>query len=122
MKRLMVSSLLLTLLATLLFSADITGKWKGQLTGADRDRDLTFDLVVKGEAVTGTVSGVLDHALEIKDGKVQGDTVSFWVPAEYQGQSLKLKYSGQISGSEIRFTLSLEEGTWSTTLVAKKTS
>jgi len=65
---------------------------------------------------------MLDHPLEIKDGKIQGDTVTFWIQSEYQGQPVKLVYKGQVSGGEIRFTMGTEEGSWSTEIVAKKSS
>ena len=120
MKPILRLTFALALLATLLLAADISGKWKGTLTGADQERPLTFDLTVKADTVTGTVSGLADHALEVKDGKVTGDVVTFWVQSEYQGQPVKLMYKGQISGSEIHFNISNEEGSWSTDLVAKK--
>ena len=122
MKRGLLVCFLLVLLGTLLFAADVTGQWKGQLVGADRERELTFDLAAKGDALTGTVSGLADHPLEIKAGKIEGEVVSFWVQSEYQGQPVKLMYKGQVSGSEIRFKMSNEEGSWSTDLVAKKGS
>jgi opacity protein-like surface antigen len=122
MKRALLLSALLALFATLVFCADITGKWKGTFAGGDQERELTFDFAVKGDALTGTVSGMLDHALEIKDGKIQGDSVTFWIQSEYQGQPVKLMYKGQVSGSEIRFSMGNEEGSWSTDLVAKKSS
>ena len=122
MKRAWFLFTLLALLTTLLFSADITGKWKGMFVGADSDRELTFDFTVKGEALTGTVSGMLDHAVEIKDGKIQGSAVTFSILSEYQGQAVKLLYKGQVSAGEIHFTIGNEEGGWSTELVAKKSS
>ena len=63
-----------------------------------------------------------DHPLEIQAGKLEGEAVTFWVQSEYQGQAVKLMFKGQVSGSEIRFHLSNEEGSWSTELVAKKSS
>jgi hypothetical protein len=122
MKRALVTTALVALAATLLLSADIDGKWKGMLTGADQNRELTFDFTVKGETLAGTVTGMLDHPLEIKDGKIQGNAVTFWIQSEYQGQPVKLVYKGQVSGSEIRFNMGNEEGSWSTDLVAKKGS
>jgi hypothetical protein len=122
MKRVLPISSLLAAVAALLFSADITGTWKGQLVAADRDRELTFDFAVKGEALSGTVSGMADHPLEIQAGKLEGEAVTFWVQSEYQGQAVKLMFKGQVSGSEIRFHISNEEGSWSTELVAKKSS
>ena len=86
------------------------------------DRELTFDLKADGEKLTGTVSGLIDKAIEIKYGKVQGDTVSFWVMSEYQGQPVKLVYKGNVSSSEIRFNMGTEDGSWGTELAAKRAS
>jgi hypothetical protein len=108
------------LLAATVAAADISGKSKGQMEGADRE--LAFEFKVAGETLTGTVSGLLDRALEIKEGKVQGDTVSFWVMSEWQGEPVKLVYKGKLAGEEIRFTMGTEDGGWSTDLTVKRTS
>jgi hypothetical protein len=122
MKRVLRLTALLTSLTALLFSADLTGKWKGMFGGADQDRELTFDLAAKGETLSGTVSGLLDHPLEIKEGKVQGDAVTFWIQSEFQGQPVKLICKGQVKGSEIRFNVGNEEGSWSTEMAVKRAS
>jgi len=110
------------LLAATLQAADISGKWKGQFQGGDTTRELAFDFKAEGEKLTGTVTGLRDKALEVKDGKVQGDTVSFWVMSEWQGEPVKLVFKGQVSGNEIRFTMGTEDGGWSTEVTAKRSS
>ena len=106
------------LLAGILPAADVTGKWKGQMqTG---NRELTFDLKADGGKLTGTVTGLIAKPVEIKDGKVQGDVVEFWVMSEYQGQPVKLVYKGQASGSEILFNMGTEDGSWGTEVAAKR--
>jgi hypothetical protein len=110
------------LLAAMLAAADISGKWKGQFQGGDSTRELAFDFKVAGENLTGAVTGLRDKALEIKDGKVQGDSVTFWVMSEWQGEPVKLVFKGQVSGSEIRFTMGTEDGGWSTDVTAKRVS
>jgi hypothetical protein len=108
------------MLASLLFSADATGKWKGTLDAGGAIHELTFDLKATGDTLTGAVSGLKEQASEIKDGNVQGDTVSFWAMGEYQGQPLKLVFKGQVSESEIRFTMGLDDGSWSSEIIVKK--
>jgi hypothetical protein len=120
MKRMPILAGLLLLLASLLYGADATGKWKGPLEAPDGNHDLTFDLKASGGALTGTFSGAAAQASEIKDGKVEGDTVSFWAMAEYQGQAIKLVFKGQVLESEIHFTMGLDDGSWSTDLIVKK--
>jgi opacity protein-like surface antigen len=122
MKSLLALSLCLLFAAGALVAADIGGKWKGQFQGGDSTREIAFDFKVNGEALTGVVSGLRDKTLEIKDGKVQGDAVSFWVQSEWQGEPIKLVYKGKISGNEIQFTMGTEDGGWSTEITAKRVS
>ena len=112
---------LLAILSTLLAAADATGTWKAQITAPDGNHDLTFALKAQGSSLTGTVTENQKPA-DIQEGKAQGDTVSFSVMIDYQGQPLKIVYKGQVAGDEIRFTIGTEDGGWSTDFVAKRSS
>jgi hypothetical protein len=120
MKRIPTLAGFLLVLATLLYSADATGNWKGSIDVGGESHELTFDLKASGDTLTGTLSGVAVQASEIKDGKVEGATVSFWAMAEYQGQPIKLVFKGQVLESEIHFNMGLEDGIWGTDVVVKK--
>jgi hypothetical protein len=122
MKRTFALLGLMGLLATLLLCADATGKWKGTFDAAGTMREIVFDMKTSDGALTGTVGGLLDRTSEIKEGKVQGDTVSFWFMTEYEGNPIKLICKGQLAGDEIHFTMGLDDGQWSTEFVAKKSS
>jgi hypothetical protein len=122
MKSVLALSLCLLFAAGALVAADIGGKWKGQFQGGDSAREIAFEFKVNGEALTGAVSGLRDKTLEIKDGKVQGDAVSFWVMSEWQGEPVKLVCKGKISGDQIQFTMGTEDGGWSTEITAKRVS
>ena len=101
-------------------AADVTGKWKGSFQGADQTRELTFNLKAEGDKLTGAVSGLLDKALDIHEGKVQGSTITFWVMSEWEGNPVKLVYKGEVAGDEINFTMGTDDGSWSTELTAKR--
>ncbi len=74
-------------------------------------------------AVTGTIDGLPTEASEIKEGKVDGDSITFWSMTEYQGSQIKLVYHGKIAGDQISFTMgNSEDGGWSTDVVAKRSS
>jgi hypothetical protein len=118
MKRATFFLIALSLLSGILTAADVTGKWKGEMqTGG---RQLTFDLKADGAKLNGTVTGLIDKPVEVKDGKIQGDTVEFWVMSEYQGQPVKLVYKGKASATEIQFNMGTEDGSWGTEVTAKK--
>jgi hypothetical protein len=120
MKRMCTLGGLLFVLTTLLGAADATGKWKGTVEAGGETHDLTFDLKASGDTLTGAFSDAMGKPSDIKDGKIDGDTVSFWTIAEYQGQPIKLVFKGQVLESEIHFTMGLDDGSWSTDLVVKK--
>jgi hypothetical protein len=111
--------LLLFLIAGLASAADLTGTWKGSFNFQEQAVPLTLDL--KGAtAVTGTIAGMPSGTVEIKDGKLEGDTLTFWIMVEYQGMPVKLVYKGKVAGSEIKFAFGTEDGSWGTEFTAKK--
>jgi hypothetical protein len=123
MKRTLTGIGILFLLAAASFAADATGKWKATFEVPNGPiLNLTFDLKAVDADLTGTISGMLDHALEIKDGKIKGDDVSFWITSEYQGNPIKLMYTGKVTEGQIQFTMGTEDGGWSTQILAKKDS
>jgi hypothetical protein len=84
--------------------AAVTGKWTAQVPGRDgQTRDVTFNLKTAGDKLTGTMSG-RQGDVEISDGKVKGDEVSFDVTMAMQGTATKMTYKGKVAGDEIKFT------------------
>jgi hypothetical protein len=112
----------MSLTAVLLVAADAAGTWKGSFEVGGDTVALTFNLKTDGAAVTGTIDGLPTAASEIKDGKVDGDTITFWSMTEYQGMPVKLVYSGKVAGDQISFTLKTEDGSFTTDIVAKRSS
>ncbi len=120
LKRTWIVASLLLLAAGLLSAADVTGTWKGSFDYNGTAVPLTFDMKADGAALTGTVSGLPTPKVDIKDGKVDGDALSFWVGIEFQGNPIKLVVKGKVSGDEIKFNIGTEGGEWGTELTAKK--
>jgi len=117
-QRIAIAGILL-LLATVMSAADVSGKWQGSFDTPNGTVTLTFDLKSAGDALSGTVTG-LPSPSEVKDGKTQGDVITFNFMTEYQGNPIKLLMRGQVSGSEIKFNIGTEDGAWGTEFVAKK--
>ena len=122
MKRTLALTGLVVLLAALLSAADVTGIWKGAFDYNGNSVPVTFNLKSSGDAVTGTIDGLPTPNAEIKEGKLQGQDMSFWITIEYQGQNIKLVYKGKLSGDEIKFTFGTEDGSWGTEVTAKRSS
>jgi hypothetical protein len=100
--------------------ADITGTWKGSFASQGTNFSVTLHLTNAAGVVTGTVEGLPTTPAEIHEGKLDGDTVSFWLNTDYQGQNYKVICKGKVSAATIAFTLGLEDGSWSTDMTATK--
>ena len=110
------------LLAMTASAADVSGKWVGQMPTRDGNtREATFDLKANGDKLTGTMSGP-QGGIEIKDGKVSGNDISFKVPLEFNGNSFVLIFKGTVSGDQIKFTRGREGADQTQEFTAKRAS
>jgi enterochelin esterase-like enzyme len=67
----------------------------------------TFTLKQDGTGITGKASAERDgekREAELKEGKVDGDTITFVEPLKIQDNELRITYTGKISDKEIKFT------------------
>ena len=92
------------LLARAFAAVDITGKWTSDFDTQIGVQKYTYTFQVKGSEVTGTAASELGTTV-IKNGKVDGDTVSFVEPLDFMGMLLEISYTGKIvSEDQIDFT------------------
>lgn len=94
---------------TLAWAADVNGKWVAQVPGrGGQTREQTFTLKAEGGKLTGTVTGMQGET-PIADGTVKGDDISFTQTFNPpQGDPIKVRYVGKVSGDEIKFTRTRE--------------
>ena len=92
-------------------AADATGKWAGQMRGPDGsgDFEMSFTFKQDGAKLTGSVQGPQGDPIEITDGKVDGDRISFVVKVDYNG-GMTITHNGTISGDEIKLNSKVEGG------------
>jgi hypothetical protein len=110
------------LLAMTASAADVSGKWVGQMpTRNGETRETTFDLKSDGDKLSGTMSGPQGE-IDIKDGKISGNDISFKVPLEFNGNSFVLIFKGTISGDQIKFTRGREGADQTQEFTAKRAS
>jgi len=100
-------ALLFCALAAMVFAADVTGKWTYEQQGRNGAQTVTMNLKADGSTLTGTVSG-RGGDIQISDGKIDGNTVTFTVVREMQGNKITSKYTGTVSGDEIKFKVETE--------------
>lgn len=106
-------------------AADPSGTWKGSFEYQGSSIPVTIHLKADGSKVTGTlqtgaVEGLSSAPSEIHDGTLAGDTVSFSVNADYQGQTYRLVYKGKVAADQISFDFGTDDGSWSSPLTVKK--
>ena len=107
-----VGAILLLVVASA-WAADVSGKWIAHVPAAQGqgDSDITLVFKVVDDKLTGTLNNTLMPGdVEIKDGKVTGDEVSFSLMRNIGGADMTVVWKGKISGDEIKFTRSTQGG------------
>jgi hypothetical protein len=107
----------LSFLTSLLYAADITGKWTSE---SDQGPQWTFNFKSEGNKLTGTMIGSDGKERPINEGKLEGDALSFSVDSEWQGEPVKLVMKGKVAGDEIQLRVDTEDGAWGTDIVLKR--
>ncbi len=101
-------------------AVNVSGIWNGSFDFQGTSIPLIFHLTSSAGVVTGTVEGLPTSPAEIHEGKLDGDTVTFWLNTDYEGQTYKLVYKGKVSGGQIEFSFGTDDGSWETELTATK--
>jgi len=75
---------------------DVSGKWESKFKRSDgTPMESTLQLKQNGEKLTGTQS-FNENETELKEGKVEGDEVTFTLLRERDGRTVTAKYKGKI--------------------------
>jgi hypothetical protein len=102
-----VFGLACALAASAVWAQDLTGKWTA--TAVSNNVAVTLDLKVAGNVVTGAILNPQAGPAEIKDGKIDGDKISFHVVRTRDNATTdKVLWQGTIHGEEIHFRRSVE--------------
>ncbi len=104
-------ALLLTLAALplALLAADVTGTWKSEFDSQIGHQKYTFTFKQDGANLTGKANsevGDRKREAELKEGKADGNAISFVETLRMQDNELRITYAGKLSpdGNEIKFT------------------
>ncbi len=104
MKQILTLVLGVMLLATPAFAADVDGQWAGSVETPMGSIPVGFTFKADGATLTGTSLGLDGAQIPIKNGKVDGDKISFSVELDFGGMAIVLDYRGVVSPAEIKFT------------------
>ena len=113
-------------------AADVSGKWTYEQPGrgGNPGRPVTITLKQDGMKLTGSVPGMgrggdnPPPPTEITDGKVDGNSVSFTVKREFNGNTMVQKFEGTVDGDTIKFkiTRDTQNGPQTNEVTAKKST
>jgi hypothetical protein len=93
------------------WAADVAGKWIAEAPSGQGTSEITLIFKVDGATLRGTLdNSLMPGAIEIKDGKIQDNDISFHVLRSFGENEMKVVWKGKISGDEIRFTREIEGG------------
>jgi hypothetical protein len=105
---LMVFAMLVVMLAALpARAADVDGKWKGSLDTPMGAVDVNFTFKADGAALNGTMSGPDGGDIAIKNGKIDGDKISFVVSLDFGGMAFDLNYTGVVTPAEVALKIDI---------------
>jgi hypothetical protein len=97
--------LALLLMSAPAFAADVDGKWSGALATPNGDVAIGFDFKADGTTLTGSTTGPDGTQIAIKNGKIDGDKISFVVTVAFGDMSFDIAYSGVVAPAEIKMVL-----------------
>ena len=93
-------------------AADVAGKWASEFDTQIGLQKYVFDLKVDGEKVTGKASFERmgqKGEVDLLEGKLVGDQISFVETFDAMGNSVRIEYKGTVKGDEIAFTRQVGE-------------
>lgn len=96
--------LIMLVLGVTSYAADVDGKWTGAIQGPQGDIPLAFTFKADGSTLTGTTAGFDGSEVAIKDGKIDGNMISFTVTLDFGGMPFMLSYKGVVSSSQIKMS------------------
>ena len=83
-------------------AADIAGTWKGTAETPNGSIERTFVFKTDGSKVTGESNSQMMGKSVIKNGKLEGDTLTFSLDVKFQDNEMTLNYSGKVSGDTMK--------------------
>jgi len=102
--RFIAIALLLVTFAVSAYAADVDGKWSGTVGGPQGEFPVAFTFKAAGSTLTGTTTGPDGAEVPIKDGKIDGNNISFSVTFDFGGMPFELSYKGVVSPDQIKMS------------------
>ena len=92
----------LILAAAPAFAADIDGKWTGSLDMGGNAIQIVYQFKSEGAKLTGSSLGPDGNPLPIKEGKIDGNKISFAQDIDFGQGPVTFNYTGVLSPTELK--------------------
>jgi opacity protein-like surface antigen len=86
-------------------AADVDGKWSGSLDTPMGAVNVNYNFKADGATLTGTQTGPDGGEIPIKNGKIDGDKISFVVSLDFGGMAFDLNYTGVVKPDQVALTI-----------------
>lgn len=104
MKRFALTVAAVLLVAGIAFGADIDGKWTGKIAGMDgNEMEISYTFKAEGTKLTGFTPTPDGQKMEIQDGKIDGNNISFSLAFG----EMKMEMTGVVSGNELKLSMDM---------------
>ena len=83
----------------------VAGKWHGEFDSPVGHQSYIYTFAVDGTNLTGRAFGIRDNGtndVAITDGKINQDEITFVEPLSFDGNDVRIEYTGKVSGDEIK--------------------
>jgi hypothetical protein len=93
-------------------AADLSGQWRAEINTPIGLIKYVYTLQAAGEKLTGKANVEINdqkHELELKEGKIAGDTVTFVEFFKMEENEIRIDYTGKFAENEIKFTRQVGE-------------
>jgi hypothetical protein len=94
------------LIAGFAFAAAIDGKWTGEMDMGGQKFPVSYTFKADGATLTGSTP-IMEKEIQLKDGKIDGNNISFSVVFDMGGQEMKVDYKGVLKGDELKLTFDM---------------
>lgn len=86
-------------------AASLAGRWQAEFDTQIGKQKYLFTLAEEGGKVTGKANAEIGEGkfeTKLAEGKLQGDQVSFVEMLDFQGNALRITYTGKVAGDELK--------------------
>lgn len=95
---------------------DATGNWKATIDTPNGAQTQTFALKLDEGKVTGTIGSEMLGNLQIAEGKMDGDKISFSVSTDFG----VIRYAGTVGGDTMKLTITVGDGQFTFDITATR--